>query len=177
MKLDHSSIGDYTYIGPNSRVVYSTVGKFCSIAGEVCLGLATHPLTYISSSPIFISTNNATGHRWTTKNVDFHEYVPTKIGNDVWIGTRAIIMGGITIGDGAVVGAGAVVTKDVPPYAIVGGIPAKIIRYRFDSGTIDVLLRLKWWNLSSRIVKKNIGIFQRADFIRHLESLEKGSAL
>jgi hypothetical protein len=69
----------------------------------------------------------------------------TEIGNDVWIGDRAFIMAGVRIGDGAVVAAGAVVTKDVPPYAVVGGVPARIIKYRFDQPTVDKLLELKWW--------------------------------
>jgi len=74
------------------------------------------------------------------------EFKKVTIGNDVWIGTRALIMDGVTVGDGAVIGAGAVVTKDVPPYAIVGGVPAKIIKYRFSEKKISQMLELQWWN-------------------------------
>lgn len=80
---------------------------------------------------------------------------PVTIGNDCWIGQRAILIGGITIGDGAVVMAGAVVTKDVPPYAMVGGVPAKIIKYRYDEETIDFLLKAQWWNRPIEWLKEN----------------------
>ena len=93
------------------------------------------------------------------------------IGNDVWIGANAMILGGITIGDGAIIGAGAVVTKDIPPYAIVGGIPARIIRYRFPNDVINALLSSQWWNLSENILKSNIKVFQSNDFINHIDGL------
>lgn len=159
-KLDHSEVGDYTYVGPKARIIYAKIGKFCSIAGETCIGMGTHPLDYISSSPIFFSKKNGTGKRWVSKNVDFKEYNTINIGNDVWIGSRAMILGGVTIGDGAVVGAGALVTKDVPPYAIVGGIPARIIRYRFDNSKIEYLLKSKWWDRSETDLKSKISLFQ-----------------
>jgi len=85
----------------------------------------------------------------------FEELKRTQIGNDVWIGARAIVLDGISIGDGAVIAAGAVVTKDVPPYAIVGGVPAKLIRYRFEDDVIQELLKWKWWDLSLDDLQKN----------------------
>lgn len=162
-KLDHARIGDYSYVGPGTRVIYTTVGKFCSIAGGVCLGMGTHPLQFLSSSPIFISPHNGTGHRWVDVPVGFDEYETTVVGNDVWIGSRAMILGGITIGDGAVVAAGAVVTKDVPPYAIVGGVPARIIRYRFTPEMINKLLAVKWWNLPYSMIRNKIDLFQHGE--------------
>lgn len=173
VKLDHSDIGDYTYIGPNSRVIYTTVGKFCSIAGDVCLGMGTHPLEYISSSPIFISPYNGTGYKWIEESIEFDEYNLTTVGNDVWIGARAMIMGGVNIGDGAVIAAGAIVTKDVPPYAIVGGVPAKIIRYRFDPETIKMLLEIKWWNMPQEKIRKHISLFQDTDFIKSINLIRR----
>ena len=86
---------------------------------------------------------------------------PTNIGDDVWVGAGSIIMAGVTIGDGAIIAAGSVVTKDVPPYAIVGGVPAKILRYRFDEGVRKALLKLKWWNLPEEVLKQNIELFQK----------------
>ena len=83
------------------------------------------------------------------------------IGNDVWIGMRVIIMPGVSVGHGAVIGAGAVVVKDVPPYAIVGGVPAKIIRYRFTPEVIEKLLEFQWWNYDEAILKKNVSLFQK----------------
>ena len=82
------------------------------------------------------------------------------VGNDVWIGYEAVILAGVTIGDGAIIGARAVVTKDVPPYTIVGGVPAKPIRKRFNEETIDILLKLKWWDWSKERIAKNIAAIQ-----------------
>lgn len=155
-KIIQSSVGNYSYISPHTTVVNTVIGKFCSIASYVNIGLAKHPLDHLSSSPILLNPNNATGHSWVTNKNSFIEHERVTIGNDVWIGHGALIMGGIKIGDGAVVAAGAVVTKDVPPYAIVGGIPAKIIKYRFQEDWINSLLKLKWWDLSEDNLKTHI---------------------
>ena len=166
-KLNHVQLGDYSYIGPGASIVYAKIGKFCSIAGECCVGMGTHPMNFISTSPIFISPTNSTGYKWVDEHL-FEEYKEVHIGNDVWIGSRALILGGVRIGDGAVVGAGAVVTKDVPPYAIVGGVPAKVIKYRFDEDTIKKLEKLQWWNWKDNILKNNIQFFNNKDIITSL---------
>ncbi len=166
----HASVGDYSYVGDNQRLIYANIGKYCSIAGDGAIGMGTHTLSNMSTSPIFTAKKNGTGISWTDKQPT-NEFREIMIGNDVWIGTRALIMGGVTIGDGAVVGAGAIVTKDVPPYAIVGGVPAKIIRYRFDQELIDRLLELKWWFMTDDVLKKHISIFQKENLT--LEELNK----
>jgi acetyltransferase-like isoleucine patch superfamily enzyme len=156
----HSSVGDYSYVSPNTRLIYAHVGKFCSIAGDCAIGMGTHSLKYKSTSPIFTSRQNSIGEQWVDTD-SYEEYKEINIGNDVWIGQRVLVMGGVNIGDGAVIGAGAVVTKDVPPYAIVGGVPAKIIRYRFKPETIKKLLKEQWWDNPEIYLKKHINEFQR----------------
>ncbi len=143
-------IGVFTYIrGAHGRLApgVSSIGRYCSIAPDVVAGESTHPTGWLSTHPFQY------GHK------DFARFVkkptsrlqpdglnePVKIGNDVWLGAGADIMRGVTIGDGAIVAAGAVVTKDVPPYAIVGGVPARLIRYRFEPGLIADLLAVRWW--------------------------------
>lgn len=159
-KLYYSSIGDYSYIGQNARLVHAHVGKYCSLAGDGAYGMGTHPLDYVSSSSLFISSRNGTGIKWT-KSAPFTEYKEIQIGNDVWIGTRVLIMGGVKIGNGAVVAAGAVVTKDIPAYAVVGGVPARIIKYRFPQDVIKKLEKSEWWNLDDEIIRNNISLFQK----------------
>ncbi|MEA5061027.1 MAG: CatB-related O-acetyltransferase [Erysipelotrichaceae bacterium] len=133
------------------------IGKFCSIAcgAKFLFNSANHSLKSLSTYPFPIFYDV-----WGLKNLKVTDAWDNKgdivIGNDVWIGFEAIILSGVKIGDGAIIGARAVVTKDVPPYTIVGGVPAKIIRKRFDDNTIDKLLKLKWWNLPVETIKRNI---------------------
>ena len=140
-------LGYGSYIGPNCSIS-ANIGRFTSIAPYVRTNNGRHPYTYpyATTSPMFFSTRKQNGKTFARKNM-FEEFVnPPIIGNDCWVGENVFIAGGIKIGDGAVVLAGAAVTKDIPPYAIVGGVPAKIIRYRYDEETIQFLLGIKWWN-------------------------------
>lgn len=143
--LLNTVVGDYTYIGGSNKIQNAVIGKFCSIGPEVRIGLGIHPLHLKSTYPGFYT--NSEYYR-VEKQYDFtgEEYKQVEIGHDVWIGARATILDGVKIGDGAVVAAGAVVTKDVPSYAIVGGVPAKVIKYRFDENRIKELLVEQWWN-------------------------------
>ena len=159
-KLFHSSIGAYSYIGKDARLIYAHVGKFCCLGGDGAYGMGNHSLNYISTSSVFTSKRNGTGITWTNGS-SFDEYKEILIGNDVWIGTRVLIMGGIKIGNGAVIAAGAVVTKDVPPYAIVGGVPARIIKYRFSKEIIEKLEASQWWNLDDQTLISHIDLFQK----------------
>lgn len=159
-------LGYGSYIGPYSKIS-AHIGRFTSIASYVCTvaGRHAYQAPFATTCPMFFSLNpnhSQSGSTFATEQM-FEELkfaVPEKkldveIGNDVWIGERAMLIGGVHIADGAVVLAGAVVTKDVPPYAIVGGVPAKIIRYRYDEETIKFLLTTQWWNNTEEWFKEN----------------------
>ena len=149
------SIGAFTTISPTDGIGHFlhnvSIGRYSSIAAGVRISPHEHPIdwlttnsvTYMDSSFAWIRKSMGLSH---PKTIPHSPTRPVRIGNDVWIGLGAFVKGGVTIGDGAIVAAHAVVTKDVPPYAIVGGVPAKVIRYRFDEETIRELLDLKWWN-------------------------------
>lgn len=147
------SMGYGTYMGRNS-FIQGKIGRFTSIGNEVRCNPGCHPYTYpfATTSPMFFSTMKQNGHSFSGRQLyEELRYVAgtvdaVHIGNDCWIGDRAFIVGGVKINDGAVVLAGAVVTKDVPPYAIVGGVPARILRYRYDEETIKFLLGVRWWD-------------------------------
>lgn len=159
VKVFKSRIGAYSYVGGKSRIINANIGKFCSIAGESSIGMGTHTLNKLSTCPIFTEKHNGTGHSWCDASSD-NPFKEIRIGNDVWVGKRVMVMGGITIGDGAVIAAGAVVTKDVPPYAVVGGVPARVIKYRFSEEIIQKLTDLKWWDLPEEVLREKIQYFQ-----------------
>lgn len=159
-KIFNSTINAYSYVGKRTSIVHAKIGKFCSIAGGSRIGLGIHTIDNLSTSSIFTENKNGTGHSWVQNNI-VNPYKEVIVGNDVWIGARVIVMGGITIGDGAVIAAGAVVTKNVPPYTVVGGVPARVLKYRFEPLIINKLLDIKWWNLPDEKLKCNIELFQK----------------
>jgi virginiamycin A acetyltransferase len=180
-------VGDYTYYddlkGPedfeNRNVLYHysftgdklIIGKFCAIATDAkfIMNGANHKISGLSTFPFSIFRQG--WEKVIPKNEDLPYKGDTVVGNDVWIGYDATIMPGIKIGDGAIIAAKAVVTKDVPPYTIVGGNPAKIIRARFDKKTIEKLLAIKWWNWDIQKITKYLNIIV-GDNISELEKIK-----
>lgn len=140
------TMGEHSYCFAKDVIPGTKIGKYCSIAKGVVIHPAEHDVYTVSTSP------NVPGHKYDDKHGHSGGAI---IGNDVWIGRNAIILNSCkNIGDGAIVAAGAVVTKDVPPYAIVGGVPAKIIKYRFSESVIKKLLASQWWNLPDSELEK-----------------------
>lgn len=149
-------MGYGSYLCEGCHIV-GNIGRFTSIAAEVRSAQGIHPTDapFATTSPMFYSLRKQTMTTFATEQRFEELRSPVQIGNDCWIGARAFLTGGITIGDGAVVLAGAVVTKDVPPYAVVGGVPAKVLRYRYDEETIASLIRIQWWNKSLDWLRAN----------------------
>lgn len=157
--LSNVKMGDFSYIGVNSKVANTDIGKFSCIGHEAIIGLGRHPSRdFVSVHPIFYSPDCQAQITFASPPF-WEQFAQIKIGNDVWIGARAIILDGVTIGDGAIVGAGAVVTKDVPAYAVVVGVPAKVLRYRFEPTEIDFLNQFKWWDRDIDWLREHASIF------------------
>ena len=150
----HSSLlGEYSYVSQYSIVNKATIGKFCSIANGCYIGLWEHN-TEVSTHSFYLYEHSGNFVQGYT-NYD-KDNIETIIGNDVWIGANAVIMKGVTIESGVIIGAGAVVTKDIPAYAIAVGNPAKVIKYRYEKEDIQWLLELRWWNFSRDKLKSII---------------------
>lgn len=148
----------YSYCGNDCQFVSCDIGAFCSISDHVYIGGAEHPMNWVSTSPVFTKKR----HSGPSKRFAEHVLAPTKrtaIGSDVWIGHGATIKSGVTIGHGAIVGSNALVTKDVPPYAVVGGVPAKVIKYRFEEDVIAQLLESRWWEAPNEIIDRYSNCF------------------
>ena len=170
--LHNVSLGDFTYVAEKSRLMNTEIGKFSCIGPEVIAGLGVHPSRdFVSTHPIFFSTIKQVQISFVSDSY-FDEYIPITIGHDVWIGARALIMDGVSIGDGAIVAAGAVVARDVPAYAVVGGVPAKILRYRFDQSEIDYLRDFKWWDKDVNWLRDNALKFHNVHEFMSLNNIQ-----
>lgn len=159
-RLFKVTIGRYSRVGKHTQITNATIGNFTAIGSECIIGLGQHPTDYLSCHSIFYKKGNWGWHDdWVSYPDDFIENKHIIIGNDVWIGRRSMIMDGITIGDGSIIASGAVVTKDVEPYSIVGGVPAKVLKFRFSKEMIELLEKIQWWNYSDNELTSRIELF------------------
>lgn len=149
----NSTMGRYSYCGYNCKIINCNIGAFCSVADGTIIGGARHPMEWTSTSPVFYAGRDSVRKKFA--EYERPEERITTIGNDVWIGDRTIIKAGVTIGNGAVIGMGSVVTKDVPPYEIWAGNPARMIRKRFDEETIRDLLASHWWDSPDSVLEEH----------------------
>lgn len=160
-RIEYAVLGDYSYLGENCEVADAVIGKFTAIANSVRIGAPNHPMGRPSQ------------HRFTyvpeyyeaTASRDRDFFADRRgdrviVGNDVWIGHAAILLPGVTVGDGAVIAAGAVVSRDVAPYTIVGGVPARPIRKRFDESIAESLRRIAWWDWPEDLIFARLSDFR-----------------
>lgn len=183
---DIEKIGAFTYMGGGSCIIkcVKSIGRYSSLASNLSIGQYEHPTNFLSTSNMLHGEWEETFTNLKPENDIIREtlkesiktyserFKPTEsdivIGNDVWVGEGAFISRGVTIGDGAIVAARAVVTKDVPPYSIVAGVPARVIKYRFDKKSIERLIELKWWEYE-RAVLKGVNLTNIEEAIEKLE--------
>jgi phosphonate metabolism protein (transferase hexapeptide repeat family) len=168
-KVAESSFGDYAYVVNDSDIIYTDVGKFCSIAAHTRINPGNHPLERVALSHF---TYRSSAYDLGADDGSFFDWrrgFRCVMGNDVWIGHGAIVLPGVKLGNGAAVGAGSVVTKDVPPFAIVVGNPGRVLRYRFAPEIVAALERIAWWDWSHDQLRVGLGDFRAmsaADFCR-----------
>jgi len=167
--VQKSNIGAYTSVGRYSNLTNVEIGKFCSIARNVTIGATQHYKNHLSTHAFSYI------RLFDFVKEDQKIAVTTRVGNDVWFGANCVVMPGVSVGDGAIIGASAVVTGDVEPYSIVVGIPAKKIGYRFEETIIQALLKIKWWNWSRDKISKNLELFRQEltlDIIENIRNAE-----
>jgi acetyltransferase-like isoleucine patch superfamily enzyme len=167
-QITRTSIGRFTYLTEDCRVNFCRIGNFCSIGPGLMCGLGKHPTDWISTSPVFYSAESPV--RTFSKHTCFQEYEQTDIGSDVHIGARVILRDGIKIGNGVIIGAGAVVVHDIPDFAIVAGVPAKFIRFRFGEAHRQELLLINWWNWPEDKIKTYQKLFRQKDIEEFIEA-------
>lgn len=163
-EIEYTELGDYSYLGPGCMIADAQIGRFCAIAAQVRIGAPNHPLDRPSQHrftycPEYYTADAQRDHAFFRQRRDDR----VLIGNDVWIGHAVIVMPGVKVGDGAVLAAGAVVTRDVAPYTIVGGVPARQIRERFNREIATQLSQIAWWNWPVETIWQRLPEFQSGD--------------
>ncbi len=160
-ELNAVSIGRYSYVGNQCLMVNVKIGSFCSIADNCYIGAENHPIMRVSTSPVFHQGRNVLKKNFA--NFKKIEVETTTIENDVWIGRGSSIKSGVTIGNGSIVGMGSVVTKNIPPYEIWAGIPARKIRDRFSQEEKKAFEKIKWWEWSDEIIMSRSNLFDNPE--------------
>ena len=171
----HTHLGYASYVGENCFIKNAVIGKYTCIANDVKTVSGTHPSReYVSVHPAFYAKETPVDMTYVNENcfdeykwLDKQENVAISIGNDVWLGEGVRILDGVKIGDAPIIGAGAVVVKDIPAYAVAVGVPAKVIRYRFSDEQIKSLLQIQWWN------KDDVWLREHAEQFRDIENFLK----
>ena len=173
-RVTNSNIGSYSYVSYFSQINNSTIGNYCSISKRFSAGLGFHPTDFISTSPVFYSPKNPL-FKSIVKEKKIDDFKPVSIGSDVWIGANVVVLDGVKIGHGSIIGANSVVTKNVEPYSIIGGVPAKLIRKRFSEEEIEFLLKLQWWNKPQDFFTKPevVKLFSNITCMNSLNQLEE----
>ena len=167
----NSSMNKHSFCGYDNEIINTKIGSFCSIGNHVKIGGGEHPYSWVSTSPVFYKGRDSVKAKFS--EFDRDEIRTTFIGNDVWIGQNSLIKQGINIGHGAIIGMGSVVTKDVEPYSIVAGVPAKKIKLRFSEDLISKLIKSKWWDLKEDELNKAAENIKNP--IKFLESINKSN--
>ena len=168
--LRSATIGLRTYTGSDCNISHATIGSYCAISWNVSIGGADHACQKLALTPKFRITRNPDDaivpypESWS--NV-------CRIGSDVWLASGVCVLRGLTIGDGCVVGANSVVTRDLPPYSIAVGAPARVIRYRFSSSTIDFIQTVRWWEFPVAVLKENADLFDLTDEMKIVRRLKE----
>jgi len=170
--ISQGSVGRYSYLASNGIVNNTKIGSFCSVGPALVCGYGEHPTNFVSTSPVFFSTRLQCGSTFSDRDY-FVESREISIGNDVWIGAGVFIRDGVSIGNGVIIGAGAVVVKNIPDYAVVGGVPATLIRMRYDDDTIARLLDIKWWEWNEDTLREAQPLFAQNDIHRFFQTYEK----
>jgi virginiamycin A acetyltransferase len=171
--LLHVEIGTRSFTGPHTVLIKSRIGKYCSLSWGVTVGGGEHDYTRLSTHSFLYSDYD--GLRPAAEPPTYDRFAaPCTVGSDVWIAASATILRGVKVGDGAVVAANAVVTRDVPPYALVAGVPARVMKLRFQENVIERLLEIRWWDFPDALIRDNFEFFVRTPddaTLRRLESL------
>ena len=173
-QVSQSTIGDYSYAVENTQIAYADIGKFANIASHVRIYASRHPMQLASLH--HFTYRSSWYFEDTDDDRDFFDRrtcMPITIGHDTWLGHGAVVMPGVSIGNGAVIGANAVVTHDVPPYAIAVGVPARVIRMRFTSDIVARFERLAWWDWEHERLRAALDDFRKlsaADFLGRYET-------